>query len=899
MPFLRAFLLSFAVIFALNAAKLEGIVTDPSGAAIPGAAVSCSGGAALASVTDANGHFLFDNLAAGEWTVTAEHPGFESAKQTIKLAAGDARVIKMELKLAEVTSEVEVTGKRSSLANSDPNYLKLRNDAPVEAYMVENIELKRDAGVLTLRRGQIAFLPPVLGRVAQAVFIGDGRFQMTPVVPIEQQHLQKVIGAASVDEEFTAAVILFTDGTYDEVKKQARATPLNPAVTGILNDFRQRVRHQNERPRGLTEFVFNGEDIRNLDADLLGELYNPAQAGSFRAYLAGKHYKDLRYLVIPSGAVPQLPSPEEVALIDMDPVGEHDGIWYLSHRVEEWQKNEANSAENKRVAAAKHYTIETAIGKNNHLTAAAAVSLADVIDGARVVRFGLLPALRVTRVSLDNRDISFIQEERKQDGSFYVIMPEPMKKGALYQLRIEYEGNRVITSEGSGNYSVGARTSWYPSLNTFLDHATYDLTFKVPRSYIVASIGKLVKESKEEEYDVSEWKSDIPLAVPGFNYGLFKKKRITDPETKYEIEAYATEEVPDYLRAAAEQQSLTPSRMADSALVDGENSIRLFEHYFGACPYGRIAITQQPQSNFGQSWPSLVYLPLFAFFDSTQRWLLMGESAFRYQGFIQEVTPHEIAHQWWGHMVGWASYRDQWLSEGFAEFSAGLFVEQTEKAEETNRFWKRLHDEIVQKTAFGFSPNDAGPIWMGLRVDTYKTQGAYNHLVYPKGAYILQMLRMMMRDDRTGDQDFIAMMKDFVKVHLYQNATSESFKNVVEQHMKPVLDLEGNHRIDWFYRDWVYGTDLPRYRLEYSIANEGGKAHFSGKITQSDVSPGFLTRVPIYFEIDGHTVRAGYVTLKGNMTSSEVKLALPKKPKKVMIAPYHDILASEITIKEI
>lgn len=886
-------------IFAANAAKLEGVVKDQSGAAITSAAVSAKGPATLTTVTDDHGHFVFDNLAAGDWTITAERPGFTAASVNVTLRASESREIAIELKIAPVETDVEVVGRRSALANSDPNYRELRDSAPNVAYNVENIELKRDVGTFTLRRGQIAFLPPVLDRVAEAVFVGEGRFQMTPAVPMEQQHLQGVIGTTSVDEEFTAATLLFTDDTFAEITKQSKTVGMNPAVMTALKDFRQRVRHQPEHPRSMTEALLGGEDIPNLDADLLAELYNPAQGGSFRAYISGKHFSDLRFLLIPGGAMPQLPSPEEIALIDFDPLGERDGIWYLSHRREEWASNAVNSAENKRVVRAQSYAIETAIGKNAHLASSADVGFTAVIEGARVIRFGLLPALRVTRVTFENREMAFIQEPRRQDGSFYVVMPQAMKKGAAYQLHVEYEGDHVIRSEGNGNFSVGARTSWYPSINSFLDHATYDLVFKVPKMYTVVSVGKLVKESREQDFAVSEWKSDVPLAVAGFNYGGFKKKQVVDPATRYQIEAYATEEVPGYLREAAEQQALTPTAMADRALVDGQNSMRLFEHYFGECPYGRIAITQQPEANFGQSWPSLVYLPLFAFFDSTQRWMLMGQHAFRYAEFIQEVTPHEIAHQWWGHMVGWASYRDQWLSEGFAEFSAGLFLEGTEKPAEVNRFWERLREEIVQKNQFGIAPNDAGPIWMGLRLDTHKTEGAYNRLIYPKGAYILQMLRMLMHDDKTGDQDFIEMIKDFVKSHLNQNATSESFKMVVERHMKPVLDMEGTHRIDWFYRDWIYGTDLPHYRLEYSIKTEGGKAAFTGKLAESGVSPAFLMRVPVYFDIDGRMLRAGYVAMHGNMTSNELKITLPKKPKHVSINAFHDVLAAEITVKEL
>ena len=67
-----------------------------------------------------------------------------------------------------------------------------------------------------------------------------------------------------------------------------------------------------------------------------------------------------------------------------------------------------------------------------------------------------------------------------------------------------------------------------------------------------------------------------------------------------------------------------------------------------------------------------MYLPVSAFLDSTQLCRLLGQGAFNFTHFIQEVTPNEVAHQWWGHMVGWSSYHDQWLSEGFADFSAGL-----------------------------------------------------------------------------------------------------------------------------------------------------------------------------------------------------------------------------------
>ena len=151
-----------------------------------------------------------------------------------------------------------------------------------------------------------------------------------------------------------------------------------------------------------------------------------------------------------------------------------------------------------------------------------------------------------------------------------------------------------------------------------------------------------------------------------------------------------------------------------------------------------------------------------------------------------------------------------------------------------------------------------GPLWMGIRLNTFKNSYAYQRLVYPKGGFVLHMLRYLMFDRETGDKDFIAMMHDFVATYTNQNASTESFKSIVEKHMKPSLDLERNGKMDWFFREWVYGTEMPSYRMEYSLAPEDdGKYMFTAKVTQSGVSPSFAMGVPIYFDFDGHVMRAG------------------------------------------
>lgn len=228
--------------------------------------------------------------------------------------------------------------------------------------------------------------------------------------------------------------------------------------------------------------------------------------------------------------------------------------------------------------------------------------------------------------------------------------------------------------------------------------------------------------------------------------------------------------------------------------------------------------------------------------------MMFGTINSKLTGFVQEVTPHEVAHQWWGHAVGWASYHDQWLSEGFAEFSAGLFLQQAVAGDwrkDYIEFWNRLQKRIVEKNNFGIAPNDAGPLWMGQRLESPRTEHAYQNVTYPKGAFVLQMLRSVMYSPQDGDKPFIDMMHDFVESHQNKPASTESFKAVVEKHMSKTMDLAGNGNLDWFFNEWVYGTEIPKYHLDYQLTpGDGGKVNLHMTITQSEVDDKFLMLVP-------------------------------------------------------
>jgi hypothetical protein len=901
LPKMALFLLCLIVPSALYAQTISGTVQDPSGAVIAGARIEITGGdltQPITLVSDGLGKFASSALKPGTYSVRVTREGFEPLIKSVNLQA--AVELQLTLAIAKQQEVVSVPGKSLAFANTDHVYRQLRDLGLGESFHFDNFTLTSDAATFQFQKGTLTFLSPVDGVVTGAIFIGEGHFNLKPLLALDATELSRRTGAAEVNEDFGEAVFRFTrDGRLKFLPGLGDRTEATSEAAAVLSHWRERMRQRQERALSFTQSLLQGETMDNVDADVLAAVYNPAHPEFFNAYLRGKKHKDLRFFVRNRvGAVPQLDSPEEVALINYDPdgMGMEDGVWYLAHLKTEYSNRTANSREDRRLFATHRYKIETVIAKNGHLFSTATISFEPLVAGERMLKFGLLPNLRVTRVADElGKDLYFIQESRKEDGSFYAILPQAPPLGKEVSITVEYSGDKVLEQAGEGSFYVLARTSWYPNLNGFGEKALYDLTFKVPHHYKVISVGKLESESVEQDLAVSHWITPIPVAVAGFNYGAYERLDMPDDITGYKISGYYLSELPDSLRRSRALQSLAPRSMTNYALEQTRAQLQLCSFYFGKIPYEEIHITEQPDFNFGQSWPNLVYLPISAYTDSTQRWMLFGSINSKFTGFVQEVTPHEVSHQWWGHSVGWATYHDQWLSEGFAEFSAGLFLQQAVGADwrkDYLEFWERLRQRILEKNNFGIAPNDAGPLWMGLRLISPRTESAYQNVTYPKGAYVLEMLRSMMRSTEDKDQDkaFIAMMHDFVESHREKAATTESFKAVAEKHMTKLMDFDKNGRLDWFFKEWVYGTQVPRYHFEYQVASgDGGQLKLHMTITQSEVDDHFAMLVPVFADFGKGMSRIGQIGIVGNSTRT-VDVPLPAQPKKVALNANKDIL---------
>jgi hypothetical protein len=886
--------------------SISGKVTDPKGAAIPGAIVTVTNKTTnqdFSTVTDAQGRYKVEGLVAGVYDIVIVAKGFKETRQAdIKVEDNAVRSVDVGLEIAPVEAQVKVaTGPQKG--NLDPVYQTLRQFGKTDQdftgpyAVVNNLALKRDAATFTLKTGELYFITPVENRITAAVFIGTGEFALTPPTAIEKKSLKIFTNEDGITEEFTHLVLRFTDKTFEEIKASPNVTmksggPAASQAHGLYRNNQELLRKR----------LHDNRELRTLF-----DLYNPGHEGFFNAFVDGKRFNKLVFVLEPLG-VPGA-NPEEVALFSY---GETDGgLWTAFHRAEEYKQGTASSSEDRRVIDITHHQIDAAI-KGSHLTATDRITFRNLIAGTRVVPFDLYRTLRVTGVQdSEGSDLAFIQEDKNDDADFGVIFTKPLEVGKTYQLVVQYDGDEALRDSGGGNFILIPRSTWYPGNANALyaeDRAIFDMTFRYPNKYLFVGTGAPVEpDSHDGDISIAKWSSGkTELAVAGFNYGSFKRKEVADKDSGYNVEFYANTEVPDELRriqqdierlesqgvkTATTLGVISTTAMANSAIADAENSMRIYNVFFGRLPYSRIAMTQQPAGFFGQAWPTLVYMPYLAFIDTTQRAQLLGTQSGT-NTFWRYVAPHEIAHQWWGHIIGWDSYHDQWMSEGFAEFSASLYVQAVRGNDKFIDFWEDQRQRIItsRPATKDRKPYTIGPVTQGYRLNSGRTGAIAQFLIYPKGAYILHMLRMMMWKGQGGDAKFQEMMKDFVQTHFNQDVSTEDFKRIVEKHMTKEMDVDKNGKMDWFFNEWVYGTEVPAYKFQYNVSQDGT---LNAKLTQSGVSDDFVMLVPIYIDMGKGWAKIGSATVAGN-TSVDINLKLPSVPKHVATCAMNDVLATSI-----
>ncbi len=774
------------------------------------------------------------------------------------------------------------------------NALRLDGNQVYTLSAGDRIELRLGDLILTFERGKLAFFQPFEDRITGFVFSGEGHALALPRDPVEKQQLARFLGAPVLDQGFVSIYARFTDDTARDLLNQLSRASIQPAADSA---FAALWLPQLERfnPTHSLRILFERYTLTARHFFHAG--LDGIQTGPFDVLLDDTRRENF-----------MLGQPRVANKID------YYDVW-TSYTLPGFSPPQVPFH-------AVHYQIDTTIRTDNTLEGDSSVDFRASSPGDRVLFVQLSRALKVDSISLSGESLVFFQNEgiteqqlrSRGDDTLCVFLPRAMDAGSTFTLHFHYRGN-VIENYGNSVLYVGARESWYPHSGDAAEFANYDLAFHWPKHLRLVATGEKSGEREDGELMQAHWKSNLPVAEAGFNLGEYAFTSLSSGN--HVVEVYANKLLEQAILSRLERQRVPAeqSLLSRSPLGIGQtsgvltppppspadalnflarevnSSITFFERYSGPFPFPRLAVSQIP-GTFGQGWPGLLYLSTFSFLPpETQE--LAGYNSTSQETFTDIMPVHEVAHQWWGNVVGWSSYRDQWITEGLAVYLSLLYSDSQKMPDRTLLAWlaryrKRLSTKPLDSDV---APADVGPVTMGTRLSSSKSPDAYEVVAYSKGAWIFHMIRGMLRDSKAKDPDarFIALLHTLAAKYAQKPLSTEQLQKEVEAVMTRSMDLEGGRSMEWFFEEFVRGTGIPRYRVEFTARKTDQGYQVRGKLFQSGVPHSFIAPVPLYTgSVAARSVFLGTVQAIGEETSFSFNS--PVDPHKVLIDPHMTLL---------
>jgi hypothetical protein len=186
----------------------------------------------------------------------------------------------------------------------------------------------------------------------------------------------------------------------------------------------------------------------------------------------------------------------------------------------------------------------------------------------------------------------------------------------------------------------------------------------------------------------------------------FREVRLTDPVSGVEVRGVAT------------------STLRASALArDGRTALAAYSRWFGAAPYPLLRIVDSAMTGVSQEHPGLILIG--ANFTGARRVYMVN---------------HEAAHQWWFALVANDQFRNPWVDEALADFSAYLLADSRPTSCSSRR---------IDGTA------DSYGRFMG-------SCSAYYETVYKRGTRMFYALA-----DALGRETLLACLKGYADAHRF------------------------------------------------------------------------------------------------------------------------------------
>lgn len=406
-----------------------------------------------------------------------------------------------------------------------------------------------------------------------------------------------------------------------------------------------------------------------------------------------------------------------------------------------------------------------------------------------------------------------------------VNLPSPLEEGSELTLTVTYGGQlapqspereTLALAQDSGfgsnrseialdpgvprtepSFLYSSRSYWYPQ-STVSDYATATIRLTVPIAYGCVASGNptgppdvLLGRNPVDARHVYVFTATRPARYLSFIVSRFvpiDRIEVAFGEAPATTPAAAngTESLPGVsLIVQANPRQSSPGRQMAARAA---GIMKFYQSVVGDAPYPSFTIALVENLLPGGHSP-----PYFAQLNQPRPnspFIWRNDPA-AFEKYPEFFTAHELAHQWWGHGVGWQNYHEQWLSEGFSQYFAALYADSFRGDAVFQGVLRRMRRWAMRES-------DQGPVSLGYRVGHIQSNGrAFRAIVYNKAAMVLHMLRLTV-----GDDVFFSGLRRFYLSSRFRKVGSEDFRLALEE--VSGLDLQR------FFERWIYSTALPQ-----------------------------------------------------------------------------------------
>jgi len=371
---------------------------------------------------------------------------------------------------------------------------------------------------------------------------------------------------------------------------------------------------------------------------------------------------------------------------------------------------------------------------------------------------------------------------------------------------------------------------WLPSVDHPADKATVRFTIHAPVEWKVIANGHLVTEAAPTPRDAigpdgdrRTWVWEVGVPISPYNMVI----GAADLEIRT-VGLAACGNAPASRRedGCVEVTYWVYPQDVDRAEPSFRRAAEMVDHFttvIGPFPFEKLANVQSATRFGGMENASAIFY--------SEQGIASGRN-------MEGTVSHEIAHQWFGDAVTEANWHHLWLSEGFATYFGAQFFEAADGVASFRGRMEASRQRILD------SDDMDRAIYDPEVTDLFALLNDNN---YPKGGWVLHMLRGII-----GDDDFFHGIREYYRRHLHSAVLTEDFQAVME-------DVSGRD-LEWFFHQWIYQPGYPTFEVEHTWAAhetaDGGSLEVTIRQVQSDQWPAF--RIPMEFAVTsgGREVRS-------------------------------------------